>query len=307
MSRNTGSVASFRSCHGSNCTPRSPFCPLPWPLAAAAAVAVRRRPPRPPRPPSPPPGPSPAPSPTVAAQLETTFRHDHRQPEGVDYADSRFVAVSDRRRGHQRRRPRGPATPLSRRTSHRPPQAPTPSPTSAATSWRSARTRPRRTPRPAAPPPEHRRHHVDDGRAARGRDADARRDRGQPPGRPRRSGHLYSSTDGKSWSALTTIAERRHAQRGRLRQRPLRRRSATTATSRPAATASRGLAGQVVMVGGTPASTCTASPGRARMFVAVGDNGLITTSPTARPGRRRARPRSRARCAPCRRRATARS
>ena len=89
-------------------------------------------------------------------------------------------------------------------------------------------------------------------------------------------GHLYSSTDGHSWSALTTITGV-----GTLN-------SGVFGNGKYVAVGDKGyiaasgdsvawLAGQVVVVGGNPINlhgvTWTGS-----MFVAVGDNGLITTS-----------------------------
>jgi hypothetical protein len=89
-------------------------------------------------------------------------------------------------------------------------------------------------------------------------------------------GHLYSSTDGHSWSALTTISNVATLNAG------------VFGNGRYVAVGDKGyiaasgdsvawLAGQVVVVGGTPINlhgiTWTGS-----MFVAVGDNGLITTS-----------------------------
>ena len=89
-------------------------------------------------------------------------------------------------------------------------------------------------------------------------------------------GHLYSSTDGHSWSALTTITGVGTLNAG------------VYGNGRYVAVGDKGyiaasgdsvawLAGQVVVVGGNPVNlhgiTWTGS-----MFVAVGDNGLITTS-----------------------------
>jgi hypothetical protein len=90
------------------------------------------------------------------------------------------------------------------------------------------------------------------------------------------SGHLYSSTDGKSWSALTTIANVGTFNAGAY------------GNNRYVAVGDKGyiaasgdsvawLAGQVVVVGGTPINLHGIA-WTGTMFVAVGDNGLITTS-----------------------------
>ena len=90
------------------------------------------------------------------------------------------------------------------------------------------------------------------------------------------SGHLYSSTDGKSWSALTTITSVGTLNAG------------TYGNGRYVAVGDKGyiaasgdsvawLAGQVVVVGGTPINLHGIA-WTGTMFVAVGDNGLITTS-----------------------------
>jgi len=90
------------------------------------------------------------------------------------------------------------------------------------------------------------------------------------------SGHLYSSTDGKSWSALTTIANVGTLNAGAY------------GNGRYVAVGDKGyiaasgdsvawLAGQVVVVGGAPINLHGVA-WTGTMFVAVGDNGLITTS-----------------------------
>jgi hypothetical protein len=90
------------------------------------------------------------------------------------------------------------------------------------------------------------------------------------------SGHLYSSTDGKSWSALTTISNVGTLNAGAY------------GNNRYVAVGDRGyiaasgdsvawLAGQVVVVGGAPINLHGIA-WTGTMFVAVGDNGLITTS-----------------------------
>lgn len=89
-------------------------------------------------------------------------------------------------------------------------------------------------------------------------------------------GHLYSSTDGKSWSALTTITSVGTLNAGAY------------GNSRYVAVGDKGyiaasgdsvawLAGQVVVVGGAPINLHGVA-WTGTMFVAVGDNGLITTS-----------------------------
>ena len=90
------------------------------------------------------------------------------------------------------------------------------------------------------------------------------------------SGHLYSSTDGKSWSALTTISGAGTLNAGAYgnnRYVAVGDKGYIAASSDSVAW----LAGQVVVVGGSPINlhgvTWTGS-----MYVAVGDNGLITTS-----------------------------
>jgi len=89
-------------------------------------------------------------------------------------------------------------------------------------------------------------------------------------------GHLYSSTDGKSWSALTTISGVGTLNAGAY------------GNNRYVAVGDKGyiaasgdsvawLAGQVVVVGGSPINLHGIA-WTGTMFVAVGDNGLITTS-----------------------------
>jgi hypothetical protein len=90
------------------------------------------------------------------------------------------------------------------------------------------------------------------------------------------TGHLYNSTDGHSWSALTTVAGVGTLNAGVFGN------GKYVAVGDSGYIAASGdsiawLAGQVVVVGGTPINlhgvTWTGS-----MYVAVGDNGLITTS-----------------------------
>ena len=90
------------------------------------------------------------------------------------------------------------------------------------------------------------------------------------------TGHLYSSTDGHSWSALTTVTGVTTLNAGVYGNNKY------VAVGDNGYIAASGdsvawLAGQVVVVGGTPINlhgiTWTGS-----MYVAVGDSGLITTS-----------------------------
>ena len=90
------------------------------------------------------------------------------------------------------------------------------------------------------------------------------------------TGHLYNSTDGHSWSALTTISGVGTLNAGAYGNNKY------VAVGDNGYIAASGdsvawLAGQVVVVGGTPINlhgiTWTG-----KMYVAVGDNGIITTS-----------------------------
>jgi len=90
-------------------------------------------------------------------------------------------------------------------------------------------------------------------------------------------GHLYSSTDGHSWSALTTITSVGTLNAGAYGNNKY------VAVGDKGYIAASGdsvawLAGQVVVVGGNPVNLHGIA-WTGTQFVAVGDNGLITTSP----------------------------